>query len=46
MEHWYAFVIGTTIFCYIHSFNRNAKMYFDSDKTLSWRDFFTKVIPV
>jgi hypothetical protein len=46
MEPWYPFVIGTIAFFYIHSFNRNARMYLESEKTLSWRDFFTKVIPI
>jgi len=40
------YVIGTTIFLYIHSYNRVARMYLESEKTLSWNDFFTKVIPV
>lgn len=39
-------VIGTTIFCYIHSFNRVAKMYIESEKTLSWEEFLTKVLPI
>ena len=39
-------VIGTTIFLYIHSYNRVASMYFESEKTLSWGDFLTKVISV
>lgn len=46
MESWYPFVIGSVIFFYIHSFNRIAKMHLESGRTLSWSDFFTKVIPV
>lgn len=46
MESWYAIVIGSVIFLYIHSFNRVAKMYLDSDKTLTISDFFTKIIPI
>jgi len=45
MEWWYSIIIGVVAFAYIQSFNRNAKMYLDSDKTLSWREFFAKVIP-
>ena len=46
MESWYPFVIGTVVFFYVHSFNRIARMYIQSEKTLSWNDMFTKVIPV
>ena len=46
MESWYPYVIGTVAFFYIQSFNRVAKMYFESEKSLSWNDLFTKVIPV
>lgn len=46
MEYWYPYVIGTVAFLYIQSFNRVAKLYFESEKTLSWNDFFTKVVPV
>jgi hypothetical protein len=43
---WLPYVIGTTMFLYIHSYNRVARMYFESEKTLSWGDFLTKVVPV
>lgn len=46
MESWYAIVIGTVIFLYIHSFNRVAKLYLESDKTLSINDFFTVILPI
>jgi hypothetical protein len=46
MEPWYPYVIGTVAFFYIQSFNRNAKMYLESGKTLSWSDFLAKVIPI
>lgn len=46
MESWYAVVIGSVIFLYIHSFNRVAKMYLESDKTLSINDFFTSIVPI
>lgn len=46
MESWYPFVIGGIAFLYIQSFNRVATMYLESEKTLSWNDFFTKVIPI
>ena len=46
MEYWYPYVIGTVAFFYIQSFNRIAKMYFESEKTLSWNEFLTKVVPI
>ena len=46
MEPWYPFVIGTVAFFYIQSFNRIANLHLDSDRTLEWSDFFTKVIPL
>ncbi len=46
MEPWYPIVIGTVIFLYIHSFNRTAKLYLDSNKSLTFEDFFTKIIPI
>lgn len=46
METWYPFVIGVVAFFYIKSFNRNAKLYLESEKTLSWNDLFMKVVPV
>jgi len=46
MESWYPYVIGIVAFLYIQSFNRIAKMYFQSEKTLSWNEMFTKVIPI
>lgn len=46
MELWYSIVIGTVIFMYIHSYNRIAKMYLESDKNLTFQDFFTKIIPI
>lgn len=46
MESWLPYVIGTVMFLYVQSYIRVAKMYFASEKTLSWNDFFTKVVPV
>lgn len=46
MESWYPFVIGTIMFLYIQSFNRIARMHLESDRSLDWSDFFTKVIPL
>lgn len=46
MESWYPFVIGTIIFLYIQSFNRIAKIHLESDRSLLWNDFLTKVIPI
>lgn len=46
MEPWYPFVIGGIAFLYIQSFNRIANMYLESNKTLTWNDFLTKIIPI
>jgi hypothetical protein len=46
MESWYPYVIGVVAFFYIKSFNRIAKLYFESEKTLSLNEMFTKVIPI
>lgn len=46
MEPWYSVVIGTVAFFYVHSFNRNAKLYFQNEKNLGWSDFFKVIIPV
>jgi len=46
MEPWYPIVIGATAFFYIQAYNRVAKMYFESGKTLDWNDFFTKIVPL
>lgn len=46
MESWWPYVIGAVAFFYIQSYNRVARMYFESGKTLSWNDFFTKVVPI
>lgn len=46
MESWYPFVIGTVIFFYIQSFNRVAKIHLESERSLVWNDFFTKVVPI
>lgn len=40
MELWYALVIGTVAFAYIHLYVKNARKYFESDKTQSIRDVF------
>ena len=46
MESWYPYVIGTIIFVYIQSFNRIARLYLESGRSLVWKDFFTQVIPM
>jgi hypothetical protein len=38
MEPWYPYVIGSVAFFYIQCFNKNAKMYLDSGKTMTWYD--------
>ena len=40
MELWYALVIGTVAFLYIHLYVRNARKYFASEKTQSISDVF------
>lgn len=44
MELWYSIVIGSVVFAYIHSFNRIAKMYLESNKTLTLLDVYSIVI--
>lgn len=39
MDPWYPVILGTVIFFYITFFNRNAKLYLGSDRTLTWSDF-------
>lgn len=34
MELWYSLVIGTVIFLYVQFFNRNMKVYLESDKQM------------
>uniref|UniRef100_A0A6C0JYT8 Uncharacterized protein n=1 Tax=viral metagenome TaxID=1070528 RepID=A0A6C0JYT8_9ZZZZ len=46
MDIWVPIVIGTVAFAYIQSYNRIATLYLRSQKTLSWNDFFTTVIPL
>jgi len=46
MDIWPPIIIGSVMFLYIQSFNRIARMYFQSGKTLEWRDFFTVVLPL
>jgi hypothetical protein len=46
MESWYPFVIGTIIFLYIQSFNRVARIHLESERSLVWKDFFTRVLPM
>jgi hypothetical protein len=35
-------VIGTTVVCYVHSFNHVMKLYKDSGYTLTWEEFTDK----
>jgi hypothetical protein len=37
-------VVGTTAFCYIHSFNRAMKIYTESGFTMTWNEFAAKNI--
>ena len=40
MELWYSIVIGAVAFGYIQFYNRNARNYFESQKTQSISDIF------
>jgi hypothetical protein len=42
MDLWYPVVIGSVMFFYINFFNKNAKMYLESGRTLSWDEFVEK----
>jgi hypothetical protein len=42
MELSYPIVIGTVIFFYIKFFNKNAKMYLESERTMTWSEFIEK----
>jgi hypothetical protein len=46
MDSWYPYVIGAVAFFYVQSFNRIARVYLESGKTLAWSDFFTVVMPI
>jgi hypothetical protein len=46
MKNWYPYIIGTIMFLYVQSYNRVARIYLESGKTLAWSDFFTKVVPL
>lgn len=38
-------IVAAVLFTYVHLFNTIAKMYFDSDRTLTLEDLYRKVIP-
>jgi hypothetical protein len=38
-------IIAAVLFTYVHLFNTIAKLYFDSDRTLTLEDLYRKVIP-
>ena len=38
-------IIATVLFTYVHLFNTIAKLYFDSDRTLTLEDLYRKVVP-
>jgi hypothetical protein len=38
-------IIAAVLFTYVHLFNTIAKMYFDSNRTLTLEDLYRKVIP-
>lgn len=40
MELWYSLVIGAVAFAYIQLYIRNARNYFESDKTQSISEIF------
>ena len=43
MELWYSLVIGSVAFGYMQLYVRNAKRYFDSEKTLGIDTIFDMV---
>jgi hypothetical protein len=40
MELWHSIVIGTVAFAYVQLYVRNARQYFESDKTQGIEDVF------
>lgn len=38
-------IIAAMLFTYVHLFNTIAKLYFDSDRTLTLEDLYYKVVP-
>lgn len=38
-------IISAVLFTYVHLFNTIAKLYFDSDRTLTLEDLYYKVVP-
>jgi hypothetical protein len=38
-------IIAAVLFTYVHLFNTIAKLYFDSDRTLTLEDLYRKVVP-
>jgi hypothetical protein len=38
-------LITAVVFLYVHLFNTIARMYFDSDRTLTLEDVYRKVVP-
>lgn len=39
------FVIAAVLFAYVHLFNQIAKMYFESDRSLTLEELYRKVVP-
>jgi hypothetical protein len=38
-------IVAAVLFTYVHLFNTIAKLYFDSDRTLTLEDLYRKVVP-
>ena len=38
-------LISTITITYVHVFNQIAKMYFDSDQTMTWVDLYRHFVP-
>ena len=38
-------IVAAVLFTYVHLFNTVAKLYFDSDRTLTLEDLYRKVVP-
>jgi hypothetical protein len=47
METWLiSILIGLVLYAYVMCFNRVTRIYRESGYTLTWSDFFTKVLPI
>lgn len=40
-----AVIVAILLFAYIHTFNRVAKIYFDSGNTMTWEEYYRMFVP-